>query len=83
MSVVACIIETQQKRKNEMENKQARYTFGGFTFGSENYFNLRIDVKNYNGAGTSTSLELGLELTTEERMELIKVLINANEQEKN
>ena len=64
-----------------MENKQPRYTFGGFTFGNENFFNLRVDVKNYNGAGTSTSIELGLELTTEERMELIKVLINAGEQE--
>ena len=61
-----------------MEN---RYTFSGFTFGTPKYFQLLINVKNYSGVGTSTSLELGLELTDEERMELIKLLINANEKD--
>jgi hypothetical protein len=66
-----------------MENKQPRYTFYGYIFSTEKIFNLKVDVKNYNGDGTSTSVELGLELTTEERMELIKVLLNANEQGNN
>ena len=61
-----------------MEN---RYTFRGFTFGTPKYFQLLIDVKNYSGVGTTTSLELGLELTDEERMELIKLLMNANEKD--
>jgi hypothetical protein len=61
-----------------MEN---RYTFGGFTFGDKDFFQLLINVKNYSGVGTSTSLELGLELTTEERLELIKLLINAEKKD--
>jgi HKD family nuclease len=64
-----------------MENKKPRYTFGGYIFSTEKIFNLVVGVKNYNGEGTSTSVEIGLELTTEERMELIKVLLNAGEQE--
>jgi hypothetical protein len=64
-----------------MENKKPRYTFGGYIFSTEKIFNLVVNVKNYNGEGTSTSVEIGLELTTEERMELIKVLLNAGEQE--
>lgn len=64
-----------------MENKKQRYTFGGFTFGSENLFNLTIGIQNHAGYGTSHAVELGLELTTEERMELIKLLINANEKD--
>jgi hypothetical protein len=61
-----------------MEN---RYEFSGFTFGTPKYFQLLINVKNYSGVGTTTSLELGLELTTEERLELIKLLINAEEKD--
>ena len=61
-----------------MEN---RYTFSGFTFGNEKLFQLLIRVKNYSGVGTTTSLELGLELTESERLELIKLLINANEKD--
>lgn len=64
-----------------MENK--RYTFGGFTFGSENFFNLTIKTRNHAGFGTSHTLEMGLELTHEERMELIKLLINAGDKETN
>jgi len=66
-----------------MENKKQRYTFGGFTFGSEKLFNLTIGIQNHAGYGTSHAVELGLELTTDERMELIKLLITANEQESN
>jgi len=61
-----------------MEN---RYTFSGFTFGSNKLFQLRINVKNYSGVGTTTSLELGLELTESERLELIKLLINAEDKD--
>jgi hypothetical protein len=61
-----------------MEN---RYTFGGFTFGNDKLFQLLINVKNYSGVGTNTTLELGLELTTEERMELVKLLMNANDKD--
>ena len=61
-----------------MEN---RYTFSGFTFGSNKLFQLLINVKNYSGIGTSTSLELGLELTESERLELIKLLINAEDKD--
>jgi hypothetical protein len=61
-----------------MEN---RYTFSGFTFSDKGLYQLLINVKNYSGVGSSTSLELGLELTIEERMELIKLLMNANEKD--
>jgi hypothetical protein len=61
-----------------MEN---RYTFSGFTFGSNKLFQLLINVKNYSGVGTTTSLELGLELTESERLELIKLLINAEDKD--
>lgn len=64
-----------------MENK--RYTFGGFTFGSEKWFQLTINIRNHAGYGTSHTLEMGLELTDEERMELIKLLINAGDKETN
>jgi hypothetical protein len=68
--------------ENKMENTNNRYTFGGFTFGSQKLFQLLVNVKNYSSVGTSHSLELGLELTTEERLELIKVLINAGQEDK-
>jgi hypothetical protein len=61
-----------------MEN---RYTFSGFTFGNDKLFQLLINVKNYSAIGTSTSLELGLELTESERLELIKLLINAEDKD--
>ena len=59
-----------------MEN---RYTFGGFTFGSEKLFQLTIRATKPSGYGYS--LEIGLELTTEERMELIKMLMNAEDKD--
>jgi len=64
-----------------MENENKRYTFGGFTFGSQKLFNLSINIRNYAGYGTTHTVEMGLELTESERMELIKILINAGEQE--
>lgn len=62
----------------EDETKQ-RYTFKGYTFGSKKYFNLLINIRNHAGFGTSHTLEMGIELTDEERMELIKLLINAGD----
>jgi hypothetical protein len=64
-----------------MENENKRYTFGGFTFGSQKLFNLTINIRNHAGYGTSHTVEMGFELTTEERMELIKLLINADEKD--
>jgi len=67
--------------ENKMENKNERYTFGGFSFGSENWFNLTIRTRNHTGHGTSHALELALELSTEERQELITILINAGKED--
>lgn len=64
-----------------MENETKRYAFGGFTFGSEKWFNLTIAVRNHAGYGTTNTIEMGIELTDAERMELIKVLINAGDNE--
>ena len=64
-----------------MENENKRYTFGGFTFGSEKLFNLTINIRNHAGYGTSHTVEMGLELTTKERMELIKLLLNAEDKD--
>lgn len=62
-----------------MEN--TRYTFSGFTFGSGKYFNLQINIRNHSGYGTANSVEMGLELTETERLELISTLINAGKKE--
>jgi len=67
--------------ENKMKNKNERYTFGGFSFGSENWFNLTIRTRNHTGHGTLHALELGLELSTEERQELITILINAGKED--
>ena len=63
--------------------KERRYEFSGFTFGHENWFNLTIRINNHAGHGTSYTTELGIELNEEERMELIKLLINAEKKEGN
>lgn len=81
MSVGQAIMETQQEKENEMENK--RYHFSGFAFGEKNYYNLSVRLNNFAGYGTSYTSEWSLELTEEERLELIKLLINAETQEKN
>ena len=64
-----------------MENK--RYNFSGFTFGSNGLYNLLISVNNYTKQGTGNTIEMGIELTPEERLELIKLLINADVKEDN
>ena len=64
-----------------MENKNERYTFGGFTFGSQNLFNLTIAIRNHAGHGTSNTVEMGIELTPAERQELITILINAGKED--
>jgi hypothetical protein len=61
-----------------MENKNQRYTFGGFTFGNENLFNLTINIRNHSGHGTSHTLEMGLELNADEIQELMTILITKN-----
>jgi hypothetical protein len=69
--------------ENKMENENKRYTFGGFTFGSQKLFNLQINIRNYAGYGTNHTVEMGLELTPEEIQELLTVLITRNGKEDN
>ena len=69
--------------ENKMENENKRYNFSGFTFGSKGLYNLLISVNNYTKQGTSNTIEMGIELTPEERLELIKLLINADVKEDN
>ena len=66
-----------------MENKLERYHFTGFTFGHENWYNLIVRINNHAGHGTSFIGEFTLELNETERLALIKLLINAEPQEKN
>jgi len=66
-----------------MENENKRYTFGGFTFGSQKLFNLTIAIRNYSGHGTSNTVEMGIELSPEEIQELITVLLTRNVKEDN
>lgn len=59
-----------------MENtNQPRYNFAGFSFGDKGYTVLRIEVLNHTETGTRYSTEIGFELTTEERTELITHLV--------
>ncbi len=63
-----------------MENK--RYEFGGFGFGTDGQVQLSFRMLKESGYGYIS--EFALELTTEERMELIKHLITIGEEkEKN
>lgn len=66
-----------------MENKNKRYTFGGFTFGTQEMFNLSISILNHAGYGTNNTVEMGIELTADELQELIIVLITRNAKEDN
>lgn len=54
---------------------EKRYTFGGFSFGSKGLFNLTISTISNVDYGSSHSIELGLELSPEERQELITLLL--------
>lgn len=52
----------------------SRYHFHGFTFGRDNDFNLVIETKS---GEFSYTTQYSLELTPDERQELITVLIKA------
>ena len=62
-----------------MENNK-RYSFGGFTFGTDvRYFNLSIQVvASGNTVGTSEPVGFAFELTDSERLALIEVLASRN-----
>ena len=62
---------------------EKRYTFGGFSFGSTGLFNLTISTITPTNYGSTHSMELGIELSPEERQELITLLITLNEKDKN
>jgi hypothetical protein len=72
----------KKKWKIKMENKNKRYNFGGFSFAKGQYFNLQINIINNAGYGTNNTVEMGIELTPEERQELITVLIQAGQGDK-
>lgn len=62
---------------------EKRYSFGGFSFGSKGLFQLTIaTISPTTEVGTTHTMELGLELTPEERQELITLLLTIP-QEKN
>jgi hypothetical protein len=67
-----------------MENKMdKRYSFGGFSFGSNGLFQLTISTISPVDYGSTHGIELGLELSPEERQELITLLITLNKKEDN
>lgn len=53
-----------------------KYNFTGFTFGSDGTMVFRIEVLNHTEIGTSVSAQVDLELTPEERTELVTKLIS-------
>jgi hypothetical protein len=59
--------------ENKMENN--KYEMSGFYFGKENLFNLIIRANKPTGYGYS--VELAIELTAEERQQLITLLLTA------
>jgi len=62
-----------------MENK--KYNFGGYSFGDKGLAVLSIQVLNHTETGTNYSTEIALELTPDERVELIKKIITLDEKE--
>lgn len=64
------------KNRQEKMNDKQNYTFGGFYFGERGLFQLQIKAVKHNGTGSSTSIELGIELTPDERQELITLLLS-------
>lgn len=54
---------------------EKRYSFGGFSFGSKGLFQLTIATITNVDYGSTHSVELGLELSPEERQELITLLL--------
>lgn len=61
---------------------EKRYSFGGFSFGSKGLFNLTISTISNADYGSTHSVGLGIELSPEERQELIILLLTIP-QEKN
>ena len=57
------------------KTNQPRYNFYGFTFGMAGNSVLKIEVLNHTENGTRFSTEIGLELTPEEKVELITALV--------
>ena len=53
-----------------------KYNFTGFTFGSDGTMVFRVEVLNHTEIGTSVSAQIDLELTPEERTELVTKLIS-------
>jgi hypothetical protein len=53
-----------------------KYNFTGFAFGSNGEMVFRIEVLNHTENGTNVSTQIDLELTPEERTELITQLIS-------
>jgi hypothetical protein len=64
-----------------MSKRTIRYEFDGFTFGTDGDFNLILKNVPESGIGYYSKLEI--ELTSEERLELITVLINLGKKEDN
>ena len=64
-------------------NMEKRYSFGGFSFGSSGLFQLTISTISPVNYGGTHAMELGLELSAEERQELITLLITLNKKEDN
>lgn len=62
---------------------EKRYTFGGFTFGTQGLFQLTISPISTADYGSTHGIDIGLELSPEERQELITLLITLNEKDKN
>lgn len=58
-----------------------RYTFGGFTFGSQSQFHLTISAISPVERGGTHGLELGIDLSPEERQELITILLLAEKED--
>lgn len=60
--------------------KQERYKFNGFTFGGtvNRFYNLRIEVVNHTGIGTSCAVGFAFELTNDERLALINHLASVD-----
>jgi hypothetical protein len=53
-----------------------KYNFTGFVFGSDGTMVFRIEVLNHSEIGTSVSTQIDLELTQDERTELITKIIS-------
>lgn len=57
------------------KNNQRRYVFGGYGFGMNGLVVLDIEILNHTETGTSYSTEIRLELSPEEKLELLTHLV--------